>query len=436
MKAMLSYAVSALFLMLLVPLVPPASATPTFAVGDVFAGVGSGQVQWRHADGTLQATLTTASAAGFTTGMAFDSSANLYVTEFSSGQVSKFDNHGTLAGPFGSSYSGHPESIVFDLQGNAYVGAVDGDNHIRKFDASGTLVAQYTVATEDRGSDWIDLDPDQCTMYYTSEGHHVKRFNVCTNTQMSDFATLPSDPNNPEVVAYAVYVLPGGDVLVANTNHIYLVDTSGVIVKQYDAPGESTWFAMNLDPGSQTFWSGDYDTSNVYQFDISTGNILHSFNTGTPAGTLFGLGVLKSTATVESSGSITITENAATALSRSTAGDMTCDPTPTITPIVGGITYSYNCYSVALAGFQNLSCYSTTAGGSGHSLLATGAMSVQSQCAGGAAATTGTFTLDGTPHSSLPMGGGGPPLKCSATVMGNAVDFEAHCQVIWRAAVA
>ncbi|MDX1670055.1 MAG: hypothetical protein R3194_11600, partial [Limnobacter sp.] len=38
--------------------------------------------------------------------------------------------------------------------------------------------SQFDVATDDRGSDWIDLAADQCTMYYTSEGTLVKRFDV------------------------------------------------------------------------------------------------------------------------------------------------------------------------------------------------------------------------------------------------------------------
>jgi sugar lactone lactonase YvrE len=37
----------------------------------------------------------------------------------------------------GTGSSGSPKSIVFDANGNVYIGAVDGDNYIRKFDASG-----------------------------------------------------------------------------------------------------------------------------------------------------------------------------------------------------------------------------------------------------------------------------------------------------------
>jgi hypothetical protein len=52
-----------------------------FTIGDVFVAVGSGRVQWRRPDGTLVATLDT-TRGGFTTGMSFDSSGRLYVTDF------------------------------------------------------------------------------------------------------------------------------------------------------------------------------------------------------------------------------------------------------------------------------------------------------------------------------------------------------------------
>ena len=66
-------------------LIPPTEAAhTTFVDGDLFVSISNGQVQWHHADGTLNRTLTTA-AGGFTTGMAFDSAGNLYVTEWLAG---------------------------------------------------------------------------------------------------------------------------------------------------------------------------------------------------------------------------------------------------------------------------------------------------------------------------------------------------------------
>jgi hypothetical protein len=74
-------------------------------------------------------------------------------------------------------------------------------------------LTEFTVATQNRGTDWIDLASDQCTMFYTSEGTSVKRFNVCTNTQGTDFSTALN-------TAYAFHLLPGGGALVANSSNV------------------------------------------------------------------------------------------------------------------------------------------------------------------------------------------------------------------------
>lgn len=254
-----------------------------FNIGDVFAGVGNGKVQHYDFNGTLLETLDTLQG-GFTTGMGFDAVGNLYVTNFEAGNVRKFDNQGGLIGTFGSGYSGSPESIVFDKNGNAYIGAVDGDNDIRKFSPAGDPLANFDVLTGPRGSDWIDLAADQCTILYTSEGTEIRRFNVCTNTQLPDFAM------GLHGAAFALRILPDNGVLVADSTDIHRLDATGNIKQTYDAPGEDCWFSLNLDPNGKSFWSGDFCSSNFYKFNISTGEKeLGPINTGTGSFTLFGL---------------------------------------------------------------------------------------------------------------------------------------------------
>lgn len=254
-----------------------------FNIGDVFAGVSNGKVQHYSPNGTLLETLDTLQG-GFTTGMGFDAAGNLYVTNFDAGNVRKFNNKGGLIGTFGSGYSGSPESIVFDKDGNAYVGAVNGDDDIRKFGPDGNPLAQYDVLTGPRGSDWIDLAADQCTILYTSEGTEIRRFNVCTNTQLPDFAT------GLHGAAFALRILSDNGVLVADNTDIHRLDSSGTIQKTYDVQGEDCWFSLNLDPNGKSFWSGDFCSSNFYKFNISTGEKeLGPINTGTGSFTLFGL---------------------------------------------------------------------------------------------------------------------------------------------------
>jgi uncharacterized protein (DUF2141 family) len=251
----------------------PAQAFPN---GDVFVSVESGLVNEYTPGGTLVQTLDTTQG-GFTTGSAFDTAGNFYVTDFSASQVSEFDPSGTLLGTFGGGYA-TPESIVFDAAGNAYVGNLGG--FILKFDSGGNSVATFSAGQ----TDWMDLAADQCTMFFTDEGPSIHRFDVCTNTALSDFAS-------PGSSGFALRLLPTGGLLLANGNEIKRLDAAGNVIQTYDAPGEDSWFALNLDPDGTTFWSADFTSSNVYRFNINTGAQVSSFNSGTPGNTVFGLSV-------------------------------------------------------------------------------------------------------------------------------------------------
>lgn len=266
---------------------PGLSNAAAINTGDVFVSISNGKVQHYDSSLNLIETLNTGAGSVYTTGMAFDSSSNLYVTTFNGGTVAKFNAvDGSSAGNFTSGLSSNPESILFDASGNAYVGSANGDGDIRKYDSAGNLLTQYNVATGPRGSDWIDLGADQTTMFYTSEGRQIKRFNVGTNTQLSDFATVSGTGT-----LFALRLLSDGGLLVADTYEIKRLDSSGNVVQTYDVSGENSWFALNLDGNGTSFWSANYATANFYEFDIATGAVLSTKNTGTGNNTVFGLAV-------------------------------------------------------------------------------------------------------------------------------------------------
>ena len=83
------------------------ASAAAFASGDIFASIGGGQVAVYSSSGTLLQTLNTG-AGGYTTGSTTDQSGNFYVTNFSNGSVSEFNNSGALTGTFASGYS-NPE---------------------------------------------------------------------------------------------------------------------------------------------------------------------------------------------------------------------------------------------------------------------------------------------------------------------------------------
>jgi hypothetical protein len=244
-------------------------------------------VQERQPDGTLVRTLDTGKGVCCSAGLAINGG-NLYVTDFTANDVSKFGSNGTLIGSFGGGYNTDPESIVFDSSGNAYVGQADVSKEVLKFSPSGSPLGSFAPTPEDRGTDWIDLASDQCTLYYTSEGTIVKRFDVCTSTQLNDLAS-----GLPGSAAYAVKILPDGGALVADSQSIVRLSGAGLITQDYGSSETATWFSLALDPDGTSFWAGDLITGDVKKFDLATGTVLASFSTGSnsPDGNANGLAV-------------------------------------------------------------------------------------------------------------------------------------------------
>lgn len=221
--------------------------------------------------------------------MAFDSGGNLYLTNFSVGSVSKFDSNGNLVNANFITGQSNPESMSMP---NGNFPALIGDanlNMINQYNSAGGLVKSFTVAIEDRGTDWVDLQPNLHTVYYTSEGKNIFSYDIGTMTQNANFAS-----GLPGSVAYALRTVLGGafagDVLVADSEAAYLVGAGGVIVKTYNLPGNGGGdFSLNLDPSGTAFWTADFVTGEVWEVDIATGAILQQWNSGSSS--LFGVAV-------------------------------------------------------------------------------------------------------------------------------------------------
>jgi hypothetical protein len=269
--------------------------TGTFATGDVFVSLENGPVQWRRPDGTLWRTLPGA-IRGTGEGMGFDAAGKLYVTRWrldvepahTGNTTEVFDVTGQSLGSFGSGYDCDPHAIVFSATGTAYIGQAGCTGAVLKLVPGQTPIA-LAVAPDNQGSFWIDLAPDGCTLYYTSWGPNVKRFNVCTGAQRSNFNQAPL----PGGEAHDLRVLPDGGVLVSSGNVISRLNASGARIQTYSVAGEyPPWTGLDL-VGDGTFWAGNYESSNVYRFELTTGAVLSAFNTGTPPHTVVGVRVKK-----------------------------------------------------------------------------------------------------------------------------------------------
>jgi hypothetical protein len=265
--------------------------------GDVFVAIGNGQYQvyrlTSSGDGSsyiLVETLTDGSGSvtgengtggsGFTSGCAFDSTSHLYTTNFTNANVYKFsipDPHKASQTIPASSGALSSESIVFDGQGDFFVGHADGTHVVDKFSPAGILLTSFTVATEQRGSDWVELSADGNTLYYTSEGVTVKTFDLLTNTQGFDFFNegAGAGPLFTLRLLPASYGNFSGDFLVANTSNVLRLHVSeGVTVAQtYTIAGASNLFTLSLDTNGTSFWVGDIGTGYLYRINVSSGAI-------------------------------------------------------------------------------------------------------------------------------------------------------------------
>ena len=240
--------------------------------GDIGAFTTSGTHLW------------TMNVGGYPVGMTRDAQGNLYVTDFSGGRVIKVDVATQTSSTFASGLPGSPESLAFDGSGHLWVGAADTPT-ITELNTDGSISQQFTVATEDRGTDWIDFETS-CVLRYTSEGSSVLRYDVCTGTQLAPLTTGLGG-----TYAYAVKTLPDGSALVADSSTIVHLATDGSVLQTYSTQTDSGWFALALDPGGQSFWAQDYATGDIVQFDLSTGNVLNSFNDGFSSANTGGLAI-------------------------------------------------------------------------------------------------------------------------------------------------
>ena len=263
-----------------------AATANSFNIGDVFVGgLSSGSINRYSAVGTSSGSLATGGTS-LVTGMCFDLYGNLYATNFNDQTVTKFDDTGARVAAVWHAYNGvRPESCTSDGLGNVYVSEVDAatgfTDQVVKYDANGHQVATYKPAIENRGIDWIDLSGDGCTLFYTSEGPSVKRFDLCTNTQLTDFAA-PVSVTDP---CFALKIRSDGGLMVACHAEVNWLSSTGSLIRSYSASAykvgttqEGYWFAFAVDQSGSNFWVADYNTHDVLNINADTGAQIAAFN--------------------------------------------------------------------------------------------------------------------------------------------------------------
>lgn len=167
-----------------------------------------------------------------------------------------------------------PESVTVAENGDTFVGNAgdvkDGIGYIRKFSSEGVL-QKYPVEVENQGADWITLSSDQRTIFYTSKGNRILRYDVIEGQQLDDFAVLDGQDNK---LSGLELLEPGdgtGGLIVANYKDIKYINASGIVVKTYDVVNINDWSSVAVDSSGESFWAKS--GSNVYKFNIDTGQV-------------------------------------------------------------------------------------------------------------------------------------------------------------------
>lgn len=224
--------------------------------------------------------------------------------------------------PSSLTHSRNLSSLVFDVAGRIIVGFY-GSNYtvlgslssadagaVRRIDAThadnqpGAPFAapdRFDVQFERQASDFIDLAADQTTLFYTSAGWTIFRYDLATSTQLAAFATI--DPSQvlagPRPYLRGLRLLPPGDgsggLLVTAGTQVLRLNAGGQIVQRYTPA--ATERAQDLDKVELTvdataFWVSDQYSASVFKFNLATGAQLVDLQTNLPPGQLCGFTVL------------------------------------------------------------------------------------------------------------------------------------------------
>lgn len=143
------------------------------------------------------------------------------------------------------------------------------------------------------GNGGIEVSPNGCVVYLTSNSPNIKRVDVCSNQTLPDFnrTVLPDEKG-----AKYLRLLPDGGMLVADNSVIARLDASGNLVQTYDSAEKDCWSGIAFEAGSRSFWGSDACAGTAVQFNLDTAETVQAFvstdmpRTETSSGRFFGGG--------------------------------------------------------------------------------------------------------------------------------------------------
>ena len=159
----------------------------------------------------------------FPKGIALDSSGNIYVSDRGNDRVQKFDFQGNFLAKFGSNGTG----IAFDSSDNIYVSVVG----VQKFDSEGNFILKFGSRGSGDGQfispQEIALDNDDNIFVVDKLNHRIQKFDL-DGDFISKFGSLGSGDgqfDSPEGIA------------LDSVDNIYVVDLGNHRIQKFDSKG-------------------------------------------------------------------------------------------------------------------------------------------------------------------------------------------------------
>jgi len=217
--------------------------------------------------------LTWGSAATFNipSGVAVDSSGNVYVTDTLNNRIEKFSSTGTFITEWGSSGSlngefNSPIGVAVDSLGNVFV-TDSVNNRVEKFTSTGTFITKWgTLGTGNgafNGPTFLATDPSGNVYVTDTDNTRVQKFSNTGAfiTKWGSFGSGPSEFESPYGIA------------VDSAGNVYVADHLTQIVQKFSSSGAFllSWGTSGTGPGQFSQASGvAVDSSgNVYVTDTT-----------------------------------------------------------------------------------------------------------------------------------------------------------------------
>ena len=225
---------------------------------------------------TIAATMTTFANMGGSSGLAFDLSGNLYVSQMGNDTIRKFNSSGAYVSIINTNLSG-PSGLACDTSGNLYAAnhlAGAYGNTISKFDSSGVYVSSISSNLSSPRNLSFDTSGNlYAANPYGSYGNTISKFDS-SGVYVSNISSNLSSP-------YGQTFDTLGNLYTANFggNSISKFDSSGVylsnITTNLFSPSDLAFDSLG------NLYAVNYTSNTISKFD-SSGTFLTSWSTGYP----------------------------------------------------------------------------------------------------------------------------------------------------------